>query len=99
MDEWVVVLHDNPESRRQYEACATLKPKGLQGIQCDLLENADARVCKELDSFPAFCHKPTNSCVYGVRTSTHDMEELVFRGAPQMRTTAPDPDPAPTAAP
>lgn len=96
MEQWVVVLDDTVESKAQFDACKALRPNLRGAIQCDLLENENASVCREAAAFPAFCHTPTNSCLYGSRLTLSEMEALV-KSVPPPRTTPPDPHPTPTA--
>jgi len=80
---WVVVVDraDEP-SRRQFEVCQALRAEGrlppsLKGlIDCADPHNADAPVCETVELFPAFCHVPTNSCVYGLRETYDSLAEL-----------------------
>lgn len=89
MDQWVVVLDDAPASREQLAACQALRPSLRGAIQCDLLENEDAAVCREARAFPAFCHTPSNACVYGARLTLPEMEALVSATPPPAPAPAP----------
>lgn len=73
--EWVVVV--DKTSHRQLEVCKAVRPSTLRGaVDCDDLDNAHADVCREVASFPAFCHVPTNQCVYGTRDTPEALESL-----------------------
>lgn len=76
MNEFVVVVDADPLSRRQLEICAALKPDLKGGIDCTLQENSFADICFSVKEFPAFCHAPTNRCVYGLRTTKEHFEDL-----------------------
>lgn len=76
MEKWVLVTDGDPVSARQKEVCAAV-PVGLQGvIECDMPENADAKICSAVEYFPAFCNTKTQSCVYGVRDTKGALEKL-----------------------
>ena len=76
LSDWIAVIDADSESRQQLEVCKAHRPslKGL--IDCTDPKNADASACHEVDFFPAFCHVPTNSCVYGFRGDLASMESL-----------------------
>jgi hypothetical protein len=76
MDQWIVVTDSDAASAEQMRVCRAV-PHALRGaVQCDLPENADAAVCREVERFPAFCHVPSNACVYGVRSTREELEAL-----------------------
>lgn len=95
---WVVVLDSDEVSQRQLQVCRATRPPELQGaIHCDDPDNASNPLCTELDYFPAFCNVQRNSCVYGLRQTRDDFEQLVAltTTAPPTHTTAPRPSPTP----
>jgi hypothetical protein len=75
MEDWILVLDENEDvCRRQLEVCRVSKPP-LQGVvMCDKATNVD--VCHKVDYFPAFCHVPTDRCVYGLRRTSDEFAEL-----------------------
>tara|TARA_B110000046_G_scaffold174330_1_gene197957 strand:+ start:487 stop:762 length:276 start_codon:yes stop_codon:yes gene_type:complete len=76
MDQWVVVLDADAVSQQQLKVCQALKP-ALQGaVRCDDLDNGDAPVCHAVTHFPAFCHVPSNACVYGLRATSDELDAL-----------------------
>lgn len=95
---WVVVVDraDEP-SRRQFEVCRALQAEGrlpptLKGlVDCSDPHNAAAPVCETVELFPAFCHVPTNSCVYGLRDTHESLDELerLVGGGPPASPAAP----------
>ena len=93
MNDWVVVVDDDAVSRRQMDVCKLLKPPLHGAIECNLDDNAEAKVCLDAKYFPAFCNVKSNECVYGLRTTMQDMEALVETpiNAPSQRTTDPTP--------
>lgn len=90
LGDWVVVLDADEASLRQLDVCRVQKPDLQGAILCNDEENRDAAVCTSVTHFPAFCHVPTNACVYGLRTSADDFEELRLMVPPSQ----PPPPPA-----
>ena len=103
MEEWVVVLQtDHEESDEQLKVCRALKPSLAGVVVCE--PDSSAPLCNDLTNFPAFCHKPTNACTVGLRTTSQAMQELLTMAvdptAPSLPTAEPPPsDPEAAAAP
>lgn len=76
MDQFVVVVDSDPLSRRQWKVCTELKPALRGGIDCSLAANGMEDVCHNVEYFPAFCHVPTNRCVYGLRDTPEKLAAL-----------------------
>ena len=75
---WLAVLDGDDVSKRQKDHLLRLKPIGVvQGmLECDKQQNLNAQVCSKVEYFPAFCHVESNACVYGIRSTTSEMDEL-----------------------
>lgn len=76
MDEWIVVVDGDPVSREQLQVCHALKPALRGAVRCDDRDNGDAPVCHTVTHFPAFCHVPSNACVYGLRATATELDAL-----------------------
>ena len=76
MDNWVLVVDDDPTSTRQLDVCRRSRVEMGGFIECHAPENHDAPICQAVEYFPAFCHKTERSCVYGVRDTQSALEEL-----------------------
>lgn len=85
MAEWVVVLDGGAESQRQLDVCKELRHPAVKGaVRCDQPENRDVSACAAVGKevgFPAFCHEPTNSCVYGFRGTREELDALPTNAA------------------
>lgn len=81
MDDWIVVLDDDAASRAQLEVCQALRPSLKGAVKCDATAQ-QADVCQTVDFFPAFCHAPSNACVYGVRRTEAELQALVTLAPP-----------------
>ena len=90
MDGWVLVVDGDPASARQMDACRK-HPVGLKGfIECDKPDNHAARICSEVEYFPAFCNTERRSCVYGVRDTPDALLALkTLAPSEQTKSTAP----------
>ena len=77
-DEWIVVVDADPYSKKQTEVCTSFRShiSGMGFIDCADADQAAARVCHTVERFPAFCHQPTNSCVYGFRDTLQSLNDL-----------------------
>lgn len=90
MDQWVLVLQtDQEESDEQLKVCKVLKPSLAGVVTCDV--DSNTALCHDVSSFPAFCHKPTNACTVGLRTTPHALQELLTMA---VDPAAPTPPPA-----
>ena len=76
MNNWVLVADSDPLSTHQIEVCKALRPPIAGAILCSDVDNRDAPVCYEVSHFPAFCHKETRECRYGLRATQADLDEL-----------------------
>lgn len=76
LSDWVVIVDGDKHSLTQKEACMSLKPPLKGMINCNDIDNTNIPTCRKVESFPAFCHIPTNSCVYGVRDDMESINEL-----------------------
>ena len=74
LSEWIVVLDGDEHSQVQKEVCTKLKPDIKGWIDCTV--TPEPEVCKHITAFPAFCHEPTHSCVYGVRETAEEIHAL-----------------------
>ena len=79
MNNWIVVVDDDPISTRQLNICQDVKPdlKGVVTCKDETFDTEVSSLCKQVDSFPAFCNIKTNTCIYGLRTKKEDFENLV----------------------
>ncbi len=79
ISDWVVVVDGDKYSEQQKQICHTLKPDLKGMINCNDIDNTFTPTCMWVQRFPAFCHVPTNSCVYGVRDlkSINELPSLV----------------------
>jgi|MDTB01.3.fsa_nt_gb hypothetical protein len=76
LSDWVVVVDNDSFSQQQKNICRELKPD-LQGmIDCNDIDNTNTVTCRKVLNFPAFCHLPTDSCVYGVRDTLEALNKL-----------------------
>ena len=88
LSDWIVVVDADEWSTRQRDMCKSTKPP-LQGmVDCRDIDNDLTPVCSQVTHFPAFCHVPTNSCVYGLRESTDSMQELLSLVSPSSTQTS-----------
>jgi hypothetical protein len=76
ISDWVVVVDGDVHSTRQKEVCQTLKPALKGMIDCNDIDNTNTPACQKVLNFPAFCHIPSNSCVYGVRDTMDLIDHL-----------------------
>lgn len=93
MQNWIVVVDSDDVSARQMQVCRALRPQLQGAVECNLPENADAAVCRDVKYFPAFCNTTTNECVYGLRKEQSDFDELIAGSGASQRTTAQEPPP------
>lgn len=89
MDQWIVVTDSDAASAEQLQVCRAVRPSLRGAVRCDRAENADADVCREVERFPAFCHVPSNACVYGVRSTREELEALAAMVPSQPPSHAP----------
>lgn len=74
---WIVVVDSDAVSQQQLAVCRANPSEHVRGaIECDSDVNRDTPVCHQVTHFPAFCHEPSNSCVYGLRQTQNDLQEL-----------------------
>jgi hypothetical protein len=78
MENWILVLDDDKFSNEQMNVCKILKPKLAGVIMCQEQNTSHLDICNEVTFFPAFCNKENNACVYGVRETTKDFEDLLY---------------------
>ena len=97
MDEWIVVLdEDDSLSHEQLEVCQALRPALKGALVCHAGDDPrNETLCNEVEHFPAFCHAPTNACVYGLRETQDDFEALATIPVPAHTTPPPPPPPQP----
>lgn len=76
LKEWVLVVYHDNVSAKQLGVCRSLKPS-LQGVvRCDNPEPGNVELCRSVDYFPAFCHVPSNACVYGLHQTRDEFAQL-----------------------
>jgi hypothetical protein len=76
LSDWVVVVDDDSFSQQQKNICKELKPSLKGIIDCNDIDNTNTSTCRNVLNFPAFCHVPTDSCVYGVRQTLESINIL-----------------------
>lgn len=76
--DWVCVIDKDEASEKQKKIITNLKPKTtiLGLIECHKDENASSQTCHSVEYFPAFCNQVSKMCVYGLRETERDFEEL-----------------------
>ena len=76
LSDWVLVVDKDEYSSKQKSICSSLKPDLRGMIDCNDIDNTHTPLCNNVTHFPAFCHIPTNSCVYGIRESLNSINTL-----------------------
>ena len=86
LSDWIVVVDVDDKSLQQKEYCVINKPELKGMIDCGDIDNTSIPICETVTHFPAFCHIPTNSCVYGVRNTPADVNVLptLIKGEPRQ---------------
>lgn len=84
--DWIVVVDDDPVSARQLAACRAERPQLQGAVDCSDADNHAAEVCQKVTHFPAFCHAPSNTCVYGLRTTADEFRGLQALAPPEATT-------------
>lgn len=76
LSNWLVVVDVDAKSQHQKSFCASNKPDLKGMIDCGDIDNTSIPICHSVTHFPAFCHVPTNSCVYGLRDTLAELNVL-----------------------
>ena len=72
--KWVLIADNDAVSQKQLQVCAAVKPPLAGMIDCSVVRNEP--ICSEVRDFPAFCHRETNVCVFGLRLTQDSFVEL-----------------------
>ena len=75
LGKWILVTDNDGVSQKQLQVCTRIKPPLAGRMDCSVL-GGDEPICNELKDFPAFCHRETNVCVFGLRLTQDSFVEL-----------------------
>ena len=79
--DWTVVLAlDHCDwSKQQFKMLQNKKAKDsviMDVIDCSDTQNQSIPICKEVKGFPAWCNTKTNTCMYGLKNTDDELEQI-----------------------